>query len=349
MPMRQSPGEPDGLVVGIDTSAYTTSLAALDPDGTLRWEGRQRLVVSPGGRGLRQSEAVFQHVRNLPDLFEQLGREMQGRSVAAIGVSTRPRPTPDSYMPVFRVGEAFGRSLAALTGVPLISLSHQEGHIWAALWALQQEGNAAPLDLGSRYVALHLSGGTTELLGVEVIPATGGQESGPAVAGSRLRIEVLGGTSDLHAGQLVDRVGVALGLPFPAGPHLEALAAEATGRVVLPVPMREGWVSFSGPATAAERLLQKGTPPAELARAVERCISTAARQLLAYGLRCWPAPVALVVGGVAANQRLRAEVEVALAKDGVRCHFAPVPLSTDNAVGVAAGARAALGACGVEV
>ena len=365
--LEEPEAQPGGgqLYLGIDTSAYTTSLAALGGDGRLWWDGRRLLEVPPGARGLRQSEAVFQHLNRLPALFEEMAEALPAASVRAVGVSVRPRPASDSYMPVFRVGHAFARAVAAALGVPVVELTHQEGHIWAALWACElwpphpaRAGREAggPVDLppgaatagerlveGQRWVALHLSGGTTELLGVvaEAAPAPGSLGDGYGV---RLRSEVLGGTSDLHAGQLVDRVGVALGLSFPCGPHLEALAAGATGQLRLPVPYRDGWVSFSGPATAAERLIASQAPAAEIARAVERCVAEAAIRLLQHGTEVWGARQALLVGGVAANTRIRAEVQAAMAERGVSCRVAPPALSTDNAVGVACGCLAACGA-----
>ncbi|OUM94001.1 MAG: hypothetical protein BAA04_12150 [Firmicutes bacterium ZCTH02-B6] len=302
--------------LGIDTSAYTTSVALLTLDGMLLADERIVLTVAPGSRGLRQSEAVFQHVRNLPALMERvLGQ--RPAAIAAVAASTAPRPVSGSYMPVFKAGETVARSVAAALGVPFVPVSHQEGHVWAGLWSTGR------LDAGS-LVALHLSGGTTELLRAEYAGA------------GRWRVVRLGGTEDLNAGQFIDRVGVALGLPFPAGPHLERLAAGGDPQAMrLPVSAGPGRVSFSGPTTAALRALEKGASPADLAAAVQECVAESLAKLIAKTPGALTTPLFLGAGGVLANARVRARLEETLAAAGVPSCFAAPRYSVDNAVGVA--------------
>lgn len=317
---------PDALraALGIDTSAYTTSVALLSLDGTLLVEARTVLSVPSGARGLRQSEAVFQHVRHLPGLMEQV---MAGRTaqIVAVGASIAPRPLPESYMPVFKPGEAVARAVAAALGVPFVPISHQEGHVWAGLWS----AGLGPIDC---LVALHASGGTTELF------------RATALGRGRWRVERLGGTEDLNAGQFVDRVGVALGLPFPAGPHLERLAAGGDPDALrLPVAVRAGRVSFSGPATAALRAVAQAARPADVAAAAQECVAESLARLVAKTPGATDTPVFLGVGGVLANARVRARLVEILAGRGVAVHFAEPRYSVDNAVGVAvAAAQAAL-------
>ena len=192
-------------VLALDTSNYTTSVAVFD--GQTGCNRSKLLEVRPGELGLRQSDALFQHVRELPGLFEQLERQGLLDGIAAVGASTRPREAEGSYMPCFLAGAAQGQSLAHVLGVPFYAFSHQQGHLAAAAWS------AGRMDLLDRpFLAWHLSGGTTELL--NVVPD-----------GANVRAEKLGGTSDISAGQLIDRTGVLLGLPFPAGRGLDALAA----------------------------------------------------------------------------------------------------------------------------
>ncbi|MDW7651458.1 MAG: O-sialoglycoprotein endopeptidase, partial [Bacillota bacterium] len=207
------------MYYGIDTSCYTTSLAVTDAQGRLLCEQRKLLEVPSGERGLRQSDGIFLHLQNLPHLAEALAERTGPLCLQAVAASTRPRPVDGSYMPVFTVGTSFGRMLAATLGVPFFSLSHQEGHIYAGLWS-------AGVDWDNFY-AVHISGGTTEILEV-------------ARQAKGLAIKELGGSEDLHAGQFIDRVGVALGLGFPAGPALEALAARCPGRGAdVPVSVRD--------------------------------------------------------------------------------------------------------------
>jgi N6-L-threonylcarbamoyladenine synthase len=274
------------LYLGIDTSAYTTSLCLVDAAGQVAAEARQVLTVPHGKQGLRQSEAVFQHVRNLPQLAARL-REQLGSSwqPAAVAATAKPRPQPDSYMPVFVAGHSFGASYAHIAGVPFYELSHQENHILSGMHT--GGGPKSP-----RFLAIHLSGGTTELAQVTVAPE------------GRMSISLLGGTSDLHAGQFVDRIGVALGLPFPAGPALEKLAVASETVVTVPAVHKDGELSFSGPLTALLNQVEKADPGA-LARGCLECIGRALVKWIKWAETQTPCRELLLVGGVAANQIVR--------------------------------------------
>lgn len=303
-------------VLGIDTSNYRTSMALVDDNQALLADVRRLLVVQPGQRGLRQGEALFQHINNLPLLAEQIAGFCCA-PVSAVCVSARPRPQQDSYMPVFLAGQSHARTLGALLRVPVLSSSHQEGHLRAALYGLQGG------DPGQDFLAVHLSGGTTEMLRVH-------REAG------RMDVELLGGTLDLNAGQLIDRVGVKMGLAFPAGEALEALAQGQTAGDMDPIPAIVRGVNchFSGAEAEALRRLDAGAPHPGLAmqvldviaRTLVKWISAAARQT---GLtHC------LVTGGVAANARIAAFVMRRLPR-GIQAHFAPARFCGDNAVGIA--------------
>lgn len=302
------------LFLGLDTSAYTTSLALVDQTESLIWEKRLPLPVGEGELGLRQSVAVFAHLQNLPRLWAEGSLNLKNATLVAVAASTSPRPEEGSYMPVFKVSEAFGLFLAQTLGLVFLPFSHQEGHVTAGLWS-------AGLPPG-RYLVLHLSGGTTDFLAVD--------EDTPG----RLKIERVGGSADLKAGQFIDRIGVALGLGFPAGPRLEELARQGkTGAVVLPVAVKEAALSFSGPASHAGRLLERGCAAADLVRAVEVCIadSLAAAVRGLAGLSSFDS--IMVVGGVAANAFLRARLQSGI--PALPLHFASPAFAGDNAVGLA--------------
>jgi N6-L-threonylcarbamoyladenine synthase len=299
--------------LGIDTSAYTTSAALADETGRRVWDERLLLPVEPGEQGLMQSEAFFWHGRHLPQLWRSLPKNMW-RLIGAVGASTKPRSVADSYMPVFTAGYGAAVAIASALGVPLVETSHQEGHLAAALYT----GEGAAL---REFCAVHLSGGTTEMLWVR-------HKAGI------FETEIIGRTEDLHAGQFVDRVGVALGLPFPAGAELERLAQAGApeAAALIPAAVKGCNVSFSGPESAARRLLQAGRSPADVALATEGCIVRSLTKMLRR------TPVenttdVLFVGGVAANSYLRAELRRRLPE--LRFHWAPPELSRDNAVGVA--------------
>ena len=216
--------------LGIDTSCYTTSCAIVDSDFHIVGEARKILEVKLGERGLQQSNMVFQHIKALPKLMSELPQV----SISGIGVSGFPRREENSYMPAFMVGLGQGETLSHLMNVPLHIFAHQENHILAALRDLKNIPNEP-------FLALHLSGGTTELVYCHY--------QGNGIFESH----IVGGSKDLQGGQYVDRIGVALGLPFPAGKHLEALALQTTEYEPLPSSVKDGWISFAGPCSAAMR------------------------------------------------------------------------------------------------
>ncbi|WP_018132466.1 tRNA (adenosine(37)-N6)-threonylcarbamoyltransferase complex transferase subunit TsaD [Effusibacillus pohliae] len=305
------------MILGIDTSNYTTSVCLIDSLGKIVRDQRKLLEVEAGERGLQQSAALFQHIKNLPELMEGIGdlRELQ-----AICVSSRPRPLAGSYMPVFLAGETIARSLAAAFQVPLYRTSHQEGHIAAG----EATAGKVPAD---EFLAVHLSGGTSDLLRVKRLAAG-------------YQIEPLGRSVDLHAGQFVDRVGVALGLPFPAGPHLEKLARSASpehAAIRLPSPVSGLNWSFAGPETAARKYIESGAEPAAVARAVEDCIAKGLEKVIRKAMEQTGLQAILVVGGVAANLHIRNRLRRRLGHPavGAKLFFSDPRYSTDNAYGVA--------------
>ena len=300
------------VVLGLDTSCYTTSVALMDLGGNLVADERRLLKVKPGHRGLAQSEMVFQHTRNLPDLMEAL--DLTGLTVRAIGVSAKPRPREDSYMPAFLTGLGLARSLGKVLGVPVHRFTHQHNHMYAGLWSV---GKEAP----DRFLLVHISGGTTDFLLCEK------QVDG------HFTLTPQGTSIDLHAGQFIDRVGVALGLPFPCGPHLEKLADEATEPYPLKVWTEGAQLSLSGPCSEALRAVEKGADPASLALGVERAISRGLSRTLFYVCRQQGLHQVLLAGGVSANGELRRQIGDYLGKRQIEL-WAPDPkYSVDGAVG----------------
>jgi N6-L-threonylcarbamoyladenine synthase len=305
--------------LGIDTSCYTTSVAVIGEDGSLLSEARQILSVKPGRCGLQQSEMVFQHTRNLPLLMEK-ALQSDDIEICGVGVSGCPRPIADSYMPAFLAGVSAAKSIAAVSKIPLYTISHQENHMEAGMWSA--EGPKA-----ERFLMLHASGGTTDMLLAQ------------KKADGRYLLEQIGGSMDLHAGQFIDRVGVALGLQFPTGPELEKLAETADYMTELPVSVRKLQVSLSGPATAALRKLQAGEDKAALALGVEYALAETFARMLRNGAAAYDAADVLLVGGVASNKFIRAHVEEKLQKRNIRLWVPEARFSCDNASGCAAYAR----------
>ena len=292
-------------VLGLDTSNYTTSAALFD--GAVGENLGRLLEVRPGERGLRQSEALFQHVKRLPQILEALLRESP--DIRAVGASTRPRAVEGSYMPCFLAGESHGRGIAAALGVPFYPHSHQEGHLAAAAWS------AGRLDLlDTPFLAWHLSGGTTELLLVKP-------------KGYTVAAEIIGGTSDLSAGQLIDRTGVLLGLQFPAGKALDGLYPQADTCYEPSVKLNSLTFSLSGMENRVKGLMEEGARPANVARFAIDAVSNVVCRATQEARRRYPGLPVLCSGGVASNTRLRAALSEAV--------FAQPQYSTDNAMGAA--------------
>lgn len=296
-------------VIGFDTSNYTTSIAYFD--GLVGVNESRLLPVKAGELGLRQSDAVFAHIKSLPELSGRLFSHIQTGNITAIGVSTRPRAVEGSYMPCFMVGYTHAKLLADALNVPIVEVSHQQGHVAASLWS------AGRLDLMDvPHLAWHLSGGTTELLLVEP-------------DGKNVQCTRIGGTSDISAGQLIDRTGQLLQLPFPSGKHLDEISKQAQGREVFKVKCPGLEFSLSGVQNKVQQFHEKNGDPAETAAYALRCVATAVYQATENALKEYPGLPVVFSGGVASNSMLR---EIMKPLEPV---FAEPKYSTDNALGVA--------------
>ena len=303
-------------VIGIDTSNYTTSIAFYDGIGG---ENCSKLLpVKQGELGLRQSDAVFAHIKSLPELSGRLFSHIQAANITAVGVSTRPRAVEGSYMPCFLVGYSHARLLAHALNVPLVEVSHQQGHVAASLWS------AGHMELLSQpHLAWHLSGGTTELLMVEPV-------------GKNVACTKIGGTSDISAGQLIDRTGQLLQLPFPSGKHLDVLSQQAAGADLFRVKCAEMTFSLSGVQNKVQQYHEKNGIPAETAAYALRCVAYAVFRATKQALQRYPGLPVVFSGGVASNTMLRQTLEP------LNPIFAQPQYSTDNAMGVAVLAHRAM-------
>lgn len=300
------------IYLGVDTSNYTTSVAAVGDCGMI--SKRRLLEVAKGQRGLRQSDAVFLHMKALPDLFESLFTLIDPAAVRGIGVSTRPRNVEGSYMPVFLTGEGYARTVAAVAGVPIYRFSHQDGHIMAGIFS----GGFSEL-LEKSFLSLHLSGGTTEILLSRY-------------NGSAFDNQIVGGTKDISAGQLIDRIGVLLGMRFPCGGELEALSQQAEEKIRTKISVNGGTVNFSGAETAFMKMISTHKP-ADIALAVFEHVAGALGKMLNDVISQTKIDDVLIVGGVASNAVIRDYLDKNVLG---KLYFAPPEYATDNAVGVAA-------------
>ena len=319
------------FVLGIDTSNYTTSLALTDLNGNIIIDSRKLLTVKQGERGLRQSHALFQHMENLPEMILDLYDREDKNQIAAIAVSSRPRPIEGSYMPVFKAGVNYGKIMAASLGVPFFEFSHQEGHLEAVK-------HKRSLSEETEFIAYHLSGGTCELLHVK-----------------EDTFHILGGSRDLSFGQVIDRIGVSLGMEFPAGRRMDQIAIDTkvklhgpeiqnnnlktknnrkTDQILKKIPMDGLEINLSGLETQCQRELEKGAEPEKLIYELFLKISNCLCQLTEKAISQTGCSKILFTGGVSASQFIRKEIEQYFSGKLIQIEFGDPALSSDNAVGI---------------
>lgn len=305
----------DNCFVGIDTSNYTTSVAVVTSDGKVVLNYKVPLPVRQGERGLRQSDAVYAHIKNQPLAMSALSRVLKeyGLQPVAVGFSASPVNSSESFMPCFMCGRAFAETLAASNGIPVYTYSHQEGHIAAAAFSA-----TGSLDLlKEKLIAFHVSGGTTDIV---------------TCSPDRFRLDTqrIGGSSDLHAGQLIDRVAVMMGLSFPGGPALERLASNVndfSDRVNVSV---NGFnCNLSGGENIAKNLYAK--KGAEYtARYVLKYIATTLDKLSENLREIFSDLPILYSGGVMSNTYIKGVL-----RKRTNTYFAEPQYSADNAAGIA--------------
>ena len=300
--------------VGFDTSNYTTSCAVCTEEGEIIANLKAPLPVRVGECGLRQSDAVFAHVRNLPTLMQELREVTKGREVLAVGCSVRPREAEGSYMPCFLAGRAAAEAYAAALGVPVLECSHQDGHVMAALYS----SGASDALLQAPFAAFHVSGGTTEMLHVT-----------PTDVGFSIRL--IGETNDLNAGQAIDRVGVMMGLQFPCGRAMEQLAVQNEKKTPKPrISVRDGVCNLSGLQNLAQRLWQESADSALVSAYVFSFIGETLAAMTAHLDTIDPELPVLYAGGVMSNRLIQARLS-----RRPNTFFAEPQFSADNAAGVA--------------
>ncbi len=299
-------------ILGIDTSNYTTSLALLDTETGNIYQKKQLIPVKKGERGIRQSDALFHHTRQLPLLTEALTAEVPTDKITAIGVSEKPRMDNDSYMPCFLAGLGTARTLAAINNIPLYQTTHQVGHVLAGLYSAKR------LDLlHTPFLAFHVSGGTTDMLYCTPDPIT------------LIHIERIGTSLDLKAGQAIDRVGVMLGLSFPCGVELEKLAEKCTDIRFLKPTIHGLDCCLSGLENRCQFMHNKGESPENIAACCLTSIAETIGTMTVVAKKKYGNLPVLFAGGVMADKWIRPRLLSYTHGD-----FATPSFSADNAAGV---------------
>ncbi len=306
----------NNIIIGIDTSCYTTSIAAISLGKKVIFNKKIMLNVKDGSNGLRQSEAVFQHINNLGELSEEIKDILKDYEIKGICVSKKPRPMKDSYMPVFMAGYNFAKTSSALVGCKLYETTHQENHIEASLFTNDIINK-------DKFLSIHMSGGTTEILLVNKIK-------------DNYNIEIVGGTKDISFGQLIDRIGVRLGYKFPAGKYIDEDAINCNEKIDkgLKTSVKEGYMNLSGLENQINNLIQDKSKEYIAKILLESIIRNIYKSILHISKK-YNLNEVVFAGGVSASKYIRKELKYKLYKENIDAYFTEPEYSTDNALGCA--------------
>lgn len=306
----------NNIIIGIDTSCYTTSIAAISLGKKVIFNKKIILKVKDESNGLRQSEAVFQHINNLGELSEEIKNSIKNYNIKGICVSKKPRPTKDSYMPVFMVGYNFAKTSSALVGCKLYETTHQENHIEASLFT----NNIRNKD---KFLSIHMSGGTTEILLVNKDK-------------DNYDIEIVGGTKDISFGQLIDRIGVRLGYKFPSGKYIDEDAIRCNEKIYkgLKTSVKEGYMNLSGLENQINNLISNNSKE-YIAKILLDSITRNIYKSIIYISKKYDLNEVVFAGGVSASKYIRKELKSKLYKENIYAYFTDSEYSIDNALGCA--------------
>ena len=295
------------IALGIDTSNYATSLALVEGESSkIILARKQFLPVKPGEKGLRQQDAVFRHIKNLTDIMS----EIKGMDIGVVGVSVRPSDDPDSYMPCFLAGKMSAYSIARRLNIPVAETSHQNGHLAAAIFGAEDDSF-----YNKDFIFCHVSGGTTDILYIN---------NGEAK-------EKIGSSLDLFAGQAVDRLGVKLGYPFPAGKYVSELAAGCDEDIKVTPSVKGTYCNLSGLENICDKLLKEGKTPQYTAKSCLTYIGASLLKMIENAPDKYKNLPVIMAGGVMSSDYLKDFIS----QNIKNVKFVPPLLSSDNRIGVA--------------
>ena len=306
----------NNIILGIDTSCYTTSIAAITLDKKIILNEKIILKVKKDCKGLRQSEAVFQHVNNMGEISKVINDKLKDYNVVGICVSNKPRPIDNSYMPVFSVGCNFGKLLSSVNDCSFYETSHQENHIEASLF----NNN---LDNKDRFIAVHISGGTTEILLINKNKC--GYD-----------IEIVGGSLDVGFGQLIDRLGVKLNYNFPCGKYIDENALKCNQKMEkgLKTSVKEGYMNLSGIENQINKIINDYDSEYMSKILLDTLIRSMYKSLI-FICEKYKINEVIFGGGVSASKYINKELSEKLKKEKIKAYFTEAQYATDNALGCA--------------
>lgn len=298
--------------LGIDTSNYTTSVAIFNSETNTIIQEKKLLPVKSGELGLRQSDAVFHHTVQLPEVMSKL-YDSFSEKISAVGVSATPRDENLSYMPCFLPGVSVATGISKTNIIPLHQFSHQAGHIVAALYS----ADAMEL-MNESFIAFHLSGGTTDALLV-----TPDKDK-------IFKIKLIAKSLDIKAGQAVDRVGVMLGLDFPCGQQLDKLAQKSEKQFKIKINLKGDDCCLSGVENKCQKMLDDGYSKEDISRYCIEYIKLTLEEMTKNITQKYENLPLIYVGGVMSNSIISTYF-----KEKFNAKFAKREFSCDNAAGIA--------------
>jgi N6-L-threonylcarbamoyladenine synthase len=315
--------------LGIDTSNYTTSVAIVDDEKRIIFDDRIILSVKSGERGLRQNEAIFQHINNISTLIDKAFYDLDKSFIKSVGYSNKPRNLIGSYMPTFNVGTSCANIISKTLNLPLFKFSHQDGHIEAAL--INQN-----FQYDQSFIAFHISGGTTEILNISNFSNEG------------FINKIIGGSKDISYGQLIDRVGVMLDFIFPCGSSMEELLInnrkENTNSETLSnnpigsikkIHLENNYVNLSGVENTFQKLISSNKYTKEdIISKLFSIISESLINQILGSIEISGLNKIVLAGGVFSNSYLRKSIENSKINN-CSFYFGDPNLCSDNAVGIA--------------
>ena len=306
----------NNIILGFDTSCYTTSIAAITLNKEIILNEKILLKVKKDNKGLRQSEAVFQHVNNMGEMSQVINNKLKNYNIVGICASTKPRPVDNSYMPVFSVGYNFAKLLSSANSCPFYETTHQENHIESSLFNNDLENK-------ERFLAVHMSGGTTEILLVEKKNAS-------------YNIEIVGGSLDVSFGQLVDRLGVKLNYNFPCGKYIDENALRCKEKIQngLKTSVREGYMNLSGIENQMNKIINDYDKE-YLSKILLDTLVRSMYKSLTYICEKYDLREVHFGGGVSASKYIKKELSEKLKREGIKAYFTDREYATDNGVGCA--------------
>lgn len=354
----------NNIIIGIDTSCYTTSIAAISLEKKVIFNEKIMLEVKANSKGLRQSEAVFQHVNNLGLLSDRIKSFGDKFVIEGVCSSIKPRPVENSYMPVFNVGYNFGKLLSSIHGCKFYETTHQENHIEASLLNSKLKNN-------NKFISVHMSGGTTEILlitkhdnnydtndkDLDVITKISTKTNLDAIAKINTKkddksklynnfgynINIIGGSKDISFGQLIDRIGVKLGYKFPSGKYLDENALNCNLKIEsgLKTSVKEGYMNLSGLENQVNKIIDDNRDDINkdkkeyISKLVLDSVVRNMFKSLIYLCEAYNVEEVVFAGGVSASKYVLKELSLKLRKNCIKAHFTEPQYSTDNAVGCA--------------